>query len=133
MIFATTVPAFVIGLLRLVLAALLVLMVLGQLVVPVLAAEEARAFPEVEALVAPYSVAGILDLQATAIVPIALPPGRESYNLDALWGRIATELDEARLVQLDRLRVGHQGLDLRELAQQLGRAGRFIVHSIVKA
>jgi hypothetical protein len=39
-----------------------------------------------------------------AIVPIAMPPGRQSYNLDALWARIAIDLDEAKLVQLDRLR-----------------------------
>jgi hypothetical protein len=26
--------------------------------------------------------------------------------LDALWDRIAVELDEAKLVQLDRLRIG---------------------------
>ena len=52
---------------------------------------------------------------------------------NALWDRIAVELDEAKLVQLDRLRVGQQGLSLRELADQLGRAGRTIVRGIVKA
>ena len=53
-----------------------------------------------------------------------MPPGQESYNLDALWARIAVELDEAKLVQLDRLRIGQKGLRLREVAIQLGRAGR---------
>ena len=79
------------------------------------------------------AVARALDVPADAIVPVAMPPGREPYNLDALWARIAVELDEAKLVQLDRLRVGQQGLSLRELADQLGRAGRTIVKGIVKA
>ena len=78
------------------------------------------------------SVASSLDLSADAIVPVAIPPGREPYNIDALWARIAVELDEARLVQLDRLRVGHQHLSLRELADQLGHAGRFIIEQIAK-
>jgi len=34
------------------------------------------------------SVAHALDLPADAIVPVALPPGRESYNIEALWTRI---------------------------------------------
>ena len=79
------------------------------------------------------AAARALDLPVDAIVPVAMPPGREPYNLDALWARIAVELDEAKLVQLDRLRVGQQGLSLRELADQLGRAGRTIVKGIVKA
>ena len=51
----------------------------------------------------------------------------------ALWARIAVELDEAKLVQLDRLRVGQQGLNLRELADALGHAGQTIIKGIVKA
>jgi hypothetical protein len=27
-----------------------------------------------------------------------MPPGRESYNIDVLWARIALEIDEAKLV-----------------------------------
>ena len=79
------------------------------------------------------AAARALDLRVDAIVPVAMPPGREPYNLDALWARIAVELDEAKLVQLDRLRVGQQGLSLRELADQLGHAGRTIIKGIVKA
>jgi hypothetical protein len=79
------------------------------------------------------AAARALDLPADAIVPIAMPPGQKSYNLDALWSRIAVELNEAKLVQLDRLRVGERGLHLRELAVQLGQAGRTIIRSIVKA
>jgi uncharacterized protein len=79
------------------------------------------------------ATARALDLRADAIVPVAMPPGQESYNLDALWARIAVELNEAKLVQLDRLRVGQKGLRLPELAVQLGHAGRTIIRSIVKA
>jgi uncharacterized protein len=79
------------------------------------------------------STARALDLRVDAIVPVAMPPGREPYNLDALWARIAVELDEAKLVQLDRLRVGQQGLSLRELADQLGHAGRTIIKGILKS
>jgi uncharacterized protein len=74
-----------------------------------------------------------LDLPVDAIVPVAMPPGREPYNLDALWARIAVELDEAKLVQIGRLRLGQHGLHLRELAAQLGQAGRMIIKVIVKA
>jgi predicted GTPase len=78
------------------------------------------------------SVARALDLKADAIVPVAMPPGRAPYNIDALWTRIAVDLDEARLVQLDRLHIGGQQLSLRELGAQLGRAGRFILRGIAK-
>jgi len=77
------------------------------------------------------AVARALDLPIDTIVPVAMPPGREPYNLDALWGRIAGEVDEAKLVQLDRLRLGRQPLSLRELADQLGHAGRIIVKGMV--
>jgi hypothetical protein len=40
--------------------------------------------------------------------------------------------DDARLVQLDRLRIGGQGTNLRELANQLANAGRFIIEGIAK-
>ncbi len=79
------------------------------------------------------AAARALDLGVDAIVPVAMPPGRESYNLDALWARVAVELDEAKLVQLDRLRGGQQGPTLRELADQLGQAGRTIIKGIIKA
>jgi hypothetical protein len=88
------------------------------------------AGPKAQAIRAAVNAAArALDLRVDAIVPVAMPPGRESYNIDALWARIAIELDEA----LDRLRVGQQGLSLRELAHQLGHAGRTIVKGMVKA
>jgi predicted GTPase len=74
-----------------------------------------------------------LELPLDAIVPVAMPPGRATYNVDALWARIAAELDEAKLVQLDRLRVGQQGLQLRELADTLGHAGRTVIRGIIGA
>jgi uncharacterized protein len=64
-------------------------------------------------------LASALDLSAYAIVPVAMAPARAPYNLDALWARVAVELDEARLVQLDRLRVGRQRLSLHELADSV--------------
>src|SRR5262249_85901 len=74
-------------------------------------------------LAAIHSVASALDLSADAIVPVAMPPDdRKPYNIDALWARIGLDLDEARLVQLDRLRIGIQRVSLRELANQLGHA-----------
>jgi predicted GTPase len=78
-------------------------------------------------LAAIHSVGSTLGLPAGAIVPIAMPPDREPYNIDALWARIAVDLNDAKLVQLDRLRIGGQRVSLRELANQLGQAGRFIL------
>ena len=63
----------------------------------------------------------------------AMPAGREPYNLDAQWARIALDLDAATLVQLDRLRLGERGFGWREFAGQLGNAGRMIIKGIVKA
>ncbi len=79
------------------------------------------------------AVARALDVPADTVVPVAMPPGRDAYNLDALWGRIALELDEAKLVQLDRLRLGRSAIRLREIARQLGSAGRLIVKGIIEA
>jgi uncharacterized protein len=94
----------------------------------------APARPKARAIRAAVDAAArALDLPVDAIVPIAMPPGREIYNIDALWAKIGTELDEAKLVQLDRLRVGQQGLHLRELTDTLGRAGRTIIKGIVRA
>lgn len=78
------------------------------------------------------ATAAALALPAAMIVPVAMPPGREPYNLDALWARIAVEIDQAKLVQLDRLRLGGRRLNLRELAGQLGHAGRFVIEAFAK-
>jgi predicted GTPase len=78
------------------------------------------------------AIAGALVLPAQAIVPVAMPPGREPYNIDALWARIAVELPQAKLAQLDRLRLGGRRLNPRELAGQLGHAGRFLLEGIAK-
>lgn len=94
----------------------------------------APAGPKARAIRAALDAAArALNLPVDAIVPVAMRPGREAYNLDALWARIAVELDEAKLVQLDRLRVGQEGVSLRDLANQLGHAGRVIIKGIVKA
>jgi len=77
------------------------------------------------------AAARALDVPLDSVVPLALPPGREPWNVDALWVRLAAALDEARLAQLDRLRVGRQGVSLRELVEQLGRAGSTVIKGIV--
>jgi uncharacterized protein len=79
------------------------------------------------------ATARTLDLPVTTVVPVAMPLNRAPYNLDALWARIAVELDEAQLVQFDRLRIGQKGLSVRTLAEQLGRAGRTIVKAALEA
>ena len=94
----------------------------------------APARPKAQAIRAAVDAAArALDLAVDAIVPVAMPPGRKTYNIDALWAKIGAELDEAKLVQLDRLRVGQQRLGLRELADALGHAGRTIIKGIVKS
>ena len=62
-----------------------------------------------------------------------MPPERKPYNIDALWALVARQLDEARLAQLDRIRIGQQGFRMRELADQIGNAGRMIVKGLVEA
>ena len=42
------------------------------------------------------------------------------------------EVPDAKLAQLDRLRIGGRRLNLRELAGQLGHAGRFVFDTITK-
>ena len=79
------------------------------------------------------AISDTLTLAPQIIVPIAMPPDRNAYNIDALWARIAVEIDEAKLVQLDRLRVGYQGLSWRELASQIGHAGRLLIKGIANA
>jgi uncharacterized protein len=92
------------------------------------------ARPKARAIRAAVNAAArALDLPADAIVPVAMPPGRQNYNIDALWASIAAQLDEAKLVQLDRLRVGQQRLGLRELAESFRHAGRTIIKGTVRA
>jgi hypothetical protein len=72
-----------------------------------------------------------LEFSAGDVVPVAMPPNGTPYNVDALWARIAKEVDEAKLVQLDRLRAGHRRVSLREIARQVENAGRFLVKDSV--
>jgi uncharacterized protein len=73
------------------------------------------------------SIAATLDIPLAAIVPVATPPGQPPYNIDALWARIAGEVDEAKLVQIERLRGAQQSLSLREVAAQLANTGRLFI------
>jgi uncharacterized protein len=104
------------GLWRVVRAALNPLQAAGQ--------ETSGLFMEKTARVLSYR------LRAYATRLLVLEIGRASIDLYA--GR-TVELDEAKLVQLDRLRLGQQGLTLHELANQLAHAGRTIIKGIVKA
>lgn len=79
------------------------------------------------------AVAQVLELTASNVVPVAMPPDREPYNIDALWGQIANVIDQAKLVQLDRLRIAHQRSSLREIANQLGNAGRIVIKGIASS
>ena len=76
------------------------------------------------------ATARALDLTVDRIVPLAMPPGAPPYNIDALWPRIALELDDAKLVQLDRIRSQHSRVSLRELAYQVGHAGRMVIKGL---
>lgn len=77
------------------------------------------------------SVAQALKIASSDVVPVAMPPDCPAYNIDALWSRIAGEVDEAKLVQLDRIRVGYQRLSLREIAKQIENAGRFLIKGAI--
>jgi hypothetical protein len=43
------------------------------------------------------------------------------------------EMDEAKLVQLDRVRLSQPSFRVRELPQQLGEAGRLIIKGLLKS
>lgn len=66
------------------------------------------------------------------LCPSQCRPGSGLANLDALWARIALEIDEAKLVQLDRLRFSEPSFRLRELPQQLSDAGRLIIKELLR-
>jgi uncharacterized protein len=77
------------------------------------------------------ATAATFEFATSDVVPVAMPPDGTPYNIDALWTRIASEIDEAKLVQLDRLRAGHHRLSLREIARQVENAGRFLVKGAI--
>jgi predicted GTPase len=79
------------------------------------------------------ATARALDLPVEGIVPVAMPPGQPFYNIDALWARIALALDEAKFVQLDRIRAQQSKVGLRELASQISGAGRIVIKSFVQS
>jgi predicted GTPase len=90
--------------------------------------------PKARAIRAAIDAVGrALDLRLEPIIPVAMPPGQPPYNIDALWWRIAVALDQAKLVQLDRVRVGQSRLQLRELAYQVGQAGRMVIKGLVES
>jgi uncharacterized protein len=78
------------------------------------------------------AAARALDLPLDTIVPVAMPPGRDHYNLELLWARIAAEANDARLVQLDRIRLGTQGRGLRDALMSFRNASRAVMRGVVE-
>ena len=69
------------------------------------------------------AVAEALDLPEEAILPVALPPGRDAWNVEALWTRLSGEMDAARAARFERLREGGDRVKPKEVAGQLGQLG----------
>jgi uncharacterized protein len=78
------------------------------------------------------AAARALDLPLHTIVPVAVPPGREHYNLGLLWAKIAGEADDARLVQLDRIRLASQERGFRDTLKSFRNASRTIMRGVVE-
>jgi predicted GTPase len=68
------------------------------------------------------AVAAALEVPVADVVALALRPGEEPWNLDALWTAIERELDAARAARFERLRERAERLDLAEEAARAGRA-----------
>lgn len=65
-------------------------------------------------------VAATLGTPADAVVPVAMPPGGEPWNIEFLWARIARDLEEAKFRQMERLRL--QKGTWRDVTRQVGQA-----------
>lgn len=65
-------------------------------------------------------VAKTLDVPLDAVVPVAMRPGTDSWNVEYLWARIGRDLDEAKFRQLERLRL--QGNDWSDVLGQVKAA-----------
>ena len=65
-------------------------------------------------------VAATLGTPADAVVPVAMPPGGEPWNIEFLWARIARDLEEAKFRQMERLRL--QKGTWRDVTRQAGQA-----------
>ncbi len=63
-------------------------------------------------------------------VPVALPPGEEPYNLDALWAAIGASLKDAQLTALDRTLKQRGGFSLARTFAQCREGGRFLLGEI---
>ena len=63
-------------------------------------------------------------------MPNVMPPSREPYKCRQSPGADRGGTEWGKLVQLDRLRGGQQGLRLRELAGQIDQAGRAIIKGV---
>lgn len=80
-------------------------------------------------------VAATLATAPDAVVPVAVPPGADPWNVEYLWARISRDLEEAKFRQLERLRlrkgswhdvakqVWHAAIRLREFVVNRDGAG----------
>jgi predicted GTPase len=78
------------------------------------------------------AVAAALDLPAEDVVTIALPPGEEPWNLEALWHRLLVQLEAARHTRFERLRETAGRLDPRAEAVRLLALGKGAVKAALR-
>ncbi|MCK9563767.1 MAG: 50S ribosome-binding GTPase [Bacteroidales bacterium] len=69
----------------------------------------------------------VLGFDREPMVPVALPPHGEPYNLDALWAAIGANLDDAQLGALDRALKKGASFSLARTFSQCREGGRFLL------
>ena len=77
-------------------------------------------------------VADVLGLPAEEMVPVSVREPADAYNVDLVWGLIAANLDEAKLVKLIRLRRNARTRPIREAVGAAMNSGRFLGKSILE-
>lgn len=70
------------------------------------------------------AVAHALDLAEEDVVPVALPPGREAWNVAAVWDRVLGSLDAARHARFERVVAGASRFDAGAEARRALNLGR---------
>jgi predicted GTPase len=77
------------------------------------------------------ATANALAFPVEHIIPVAVPPDQPRYNVEAVWSGIESNLERAKLVQVDRIRRHQNGLDPRTVARQLSSTGRRFFKALV--
>jgi small GTP-binding protein len=75
------------------------------------------------------AVARTLDVPVSAIVPVANRQGDRPYGAEAVWVRMAIEMTEAQLRQMDLLRGGQNKMPWKETANQIIKSGQFVTEA----